>query len=120
VLDGLTVIGQLVKTAWASASSYRRSDHRGGANGARIALAPQELAGQQATTEAGAGVTRAAAATFRSPTRCAGSAAVEKAARDATTCRCRSSADVVMRRRNWTGSEKAFAWMNRRPMRSAT
>ena len=38
--SGLT-IGQLVKTAWASASTYRKSDHRGGANGARIALAPQ-------------------------------------------------------------------------------
>jgi catalase-peroxidase len=39
--SGLTV-GQLVKTAWASASSYRKSDHRGGANGARIRLAPQK------------------------------------------------------------------------------
>ena len=39
--SGLTV-GQLVKTAWASASTYRKSDHRGGANGARIALAPQK------------------------------------------------------------------------------
>ncbi len=35
-------IGQLVKTAWASASTYRKSDHRGGANGARIALEPQK------------------------------------------------------------------------------
>ncbi|MBC7584939.1 MAG: catalase/peroxidase HPI, partial [Tardiphaga sp.] len=34
-------IGDLVKTAWASASSYRRSDHRGGANGARLRLEPQ-------------------------------------------------------------------------------
>jgi catalase-peroxidase len=39
--SGLTV-AQLVKTAWASASTYRKSDHRGGANGARIALAPQK------------------------------------------------------------------------------
>ena len=39
--SGLTV-SQLVKTAWASASTYRKSDHRGGANGARIALAPQK------------------------------------------------------------------------------
>ncbi len=39
--SGLTV-SQLVKTAWASASSYRKSDHRGGANGARIRLAPQK------------------------------------------------------------------------------
>jgi catalase-peroxidase len=33
---------QLVKTAWASASTYRKTDHRGGANGARFALAPQK------------------------------------------------------------------------------
>ena len=39
--SGLTV-QQLVKTAWASASTYRKSDHRGGANGARIRLAPQK------------------------------------------------------------------------------
>ncbi|MBP6362717.1 MAG: catalase/peroxidase HPI [Novosphingobium sp.] len=37
---GLSV-SQLVKAAWASASTYRKSDHRGGANGARVALAPQ-------------------------------------------------------------------------------
>jgi catalase-peroxidase len=35
-------ISQLVNTAWASASSYRGSDKRGGANGARIRLAPQK------------------------------------------------------------------------------
>ncbi len=39
--SGLTV-SELVKTAWASASSYRGSDMRGGANGARIRLAPQK------------------------------------------------------------------------------
>ena len=38
--SGLTV-GELVSTAWASASTYRDSDKRGGANGARICLAPQ-------------------------------------------------------------------------------
>jgi catalase-peroxidase len=35
-------ISQLVATAWASASTFRGSDKRGGANGARIALAPQK------------------------------------------------------------------------------
>ena len=40
--SGLTV-SQLVSTAWASASTYRGSDKRGGANGARIRLAPQKF-----------------------------------------------------------------------------
>ena len=39
--SGLTV-AELVGTAWASASSFRASDMRGGANGARIALEPQQ------------------------------------------------------------------------------
>ncbi|MBD8678951.1 catalase/peroxidase HPI [Sphingomonas sp. CFBP 13720] len=84
--SGLT-IGQLVKTAWASASTYRRSDHRGGANGARIALAPQkdwpvnepdQL--QQVLAKLDdlrGGMSLADAIVL------AGSAAVEKAARDA-------------------------------------
>ncbi|WP_028295878.1 catalase/peroxidase HPI [Olivibacter sitiensis] len=60
VASGLT-ISQLVSTAWASASTFRGGDKRGGANGARIRLAPQkdwevnnpsELAGVLAKLEA--------------------------------------------------------------------
>ena len=39
--SGLT-ISQLVSTAWASASTFRKGDKRGGANGARVRLAPQK------------------------------------------------------------------------------
>jgi catalase-peroxidase len=41
VLDSGLSISQLVSTAWASASTYRDTDKRGGANGARVRLAPQ-------------------------------------------------------------------------------
>ena len=80
-------IGQLVKTAWASASSYRKSDHRGGANGARIRLAPQkdwavnepaELAAVLAKIESLRGGMSMADAIVL-----AGTAAVEQAAKDA-------------------------------------
>lgn len=39
--SGLTT-HELVETAWASASTYRKTDYRGGSNGARIALAPEK------------------------------------------------------------------------------
>jgi len=42
VLESGLSISQLVTTAWAAASSFRGSDKRGGANGARIRLAPQK------------------------------------------------------------------------------
>lgn len=84
--SGLTV-SELVKAAWASASTYRNSDHRGGANGARVRLAPQsgwaandpeELAKVLGVIEAHRGSLSMADAIVL-----AGSAAVEKAAKDA-------------------------------------
>jgi catalase-peroxidase len=84
--SGLT-ISEMVKAAWASASTYRNSDHRGGANGARVRLAPQkdwaandpeELAKVLGVIEQHRGALSIADAIVL-----AGSAAVEKAARDA-------------------------------------
>ncbi|TVR14364.1 MAG: catalase/peroxidase HPI [Balneolaceae bacterium] len=42
ILESGLSVSELVSTAWASASTYRNSDKRGGANGARVRLAPQK------------------------------------------------------------------------------
>jgi catalase-peroxidase len=96
VLDSGLSIGQLVATAWASASTFRGSDKRGGANGGRIRLDPQseweandpdELATVVRTLE---GIAEAfndrdddKRVSFADLVVLAGSAAVEKAAREA-------------------------------------
>jgi catalase-peroxidase len=94
--SGLTV-PQLVSTAWASASTFRGSDKRGGANGARVRLSPQkdwevnnpaELAGVLAKLEAIQHEFNASAAGGKKVSLAdlivlGGSAAVEKAAKDA-------------------------------------
>jgi len=80
-------IGQLVKAAWASASTYRRSDHRGGANGARIRLEPQRNWAVNEPEELGRVLSKIDE--LRGPLSMAdaivlaGTAAVEKAAKDA-------------------------------------
>ena len=95
VLDSGLSVGQLVSTAWASASSFRTTDKRGGANGARIRLEPQrswaanepeQLAKVLAKLEAIQGEFNQAGGAQISLADLivlAGSAAVEKAAQDA-------------------------------------
>jgi catalase-peroxidase len=94
--SGLTV-AQLVSTAWASASTFRGSDKRGGANGARVRLAPQkdwavnqpdQLAQILATLEGNRPQYNGAASGGKKISLAdlivlGGSAAVEKAAREA-------------------------------------
>jgi catalase-peroxidase len=95
VLESGLTTGQLVSTAWAAAASFRSTDKRGGANGARLRLEPQrswevnqpeQLASVLTTLE---GVQRefneagGAKISLADLIVLAGSAAVEKAARDA-------------------------------------
>jgi catalase-peroxidase len=87
---GLTV-SELVTTAWASASTFRGSDYRGGANGARIRLAPQkdwEVNQQTSISKVIATLEKLQAELDKKVSIAdlivlGGSAAVEKAARDA-------------------------------------
>ncbi|MFA7116671.1 MAG: catalase/peroxidase HPI [Bacteroidales bacterium] len=97
VLKSGLSISQLVSTAWASASSFRGSDKRGGANGARICLAPQKDWGVNNPTqltkvleklksiqkEFNSAQTNAKEVSFADFIILAGCAGVEKAAKDA-------------------------------------
>ncbi|MBN7820078.1 catalase/peroxidase HPI [Bowmanella yangjiangensis] len=88
--SGLTT-GELVATAWDSARTFRGSDYRGGANGARIRLAPQKdwHGNEPARLEKVLNVLEEIQSGFAKPVSIAdlivlgGSAAIEKAARDA-------------------------------------
>ena len=86
--SGLSV-GDLVRTAWASASTYRGSDHRGGANGARIRLEPQasweanEPEKLVKVLAALQGVRKGTNASMADTIVIAGAAAIEKAAKAA-------------------------------------
>ncbi|HET7884773.1 MAG TPA: catalase/peroxidase HPI [Bradyrhizobium sp.] len=88
--SGLTV-SQLVSTAWASASTFRGSDKRGGANGARIRLSPQKdwEVNQPAELKTVLGKLEAIQKEFGKKVSLAdlivlgGAAAIEKAAKDA-------------------------------------
>jgi catalase-peroxidase len=97
VLESGLTVPQLVSTAWASASTFRGSDKRGGANGARLRLQPQagwevnnpdQLAGVLRTLEGIASDFNASAAGGKKVSLAdliiiAGNAGVEKAAADA-------------------------------------
>ncbi|MEU4652236.1 catalase/peroxidase HPI [Nocardia fluminea] len=97
VLESGLSVAQLVKTAWASAASFRSTDKRGGANGARIRLEPQrnwevnepaELAKvlpvlEQIQQDFNAAATGGKAVSLADLIILAGSAAIEKAAGEA-------------------------------------
>ncbi len=97
ILDSGLTVPELVRTAWASAASFRAGDMRGGANGARVALAPQkdwaannpaELANVLSTlkgiqAEFNDGASRGTRVSLADVIVLAGAAAIEKAAADA-------------------------------------
>ncbi|KZE63735.1 hydroperoxidase [Fictibacillus phosphorivorans] len=91
ILNAGLSVSELVKMAWASASTYRNSDMRGGANGSRIRLAPQKdwEANEPAQLEKVLGIYQEIQNQLDTKVSLAdlivlgGSAAVEKAAKDA-------------------------------------
>jgi len=91
ILNSGLSTAELVATAWDSARTYRGSDYRGGANGARIRLAPQKdwEGNEPARLQKVLGALESIRAEFGKPVSMAdmivlaGSAAVEKAAKDA-------------------------------------
>ncbi|MEZ0341014.1 catalase/peroxidase HPI [Mycobacterium sp. pV006] len=97
LLDSGLTVQQLIKTAWASAGSYRGTDKRGGANGARVRLEPQKSweANEPVELEKALAVLERVQQDFNASATggkkvsladvivLGGSAAVEKAARDA-------------------------------------
>jgi catalase-peroxidase len=97
ILDSGLTVSELVRVAWGSAASYRDADMRGGANGARIALAPQnqwevnnpaELAKvlavlKEIQEDANSGFFNSDKVSLADLIVLGGSAAIEKAAKDA-------------------------------------
>jgi catalase-peroxidase len=95
ILGSSLTTAELVQTAWASAATWRGSDHRGGANGARIRLAPQKdwevndpaqlakvLAALEAAKRDFDGAAGGKTVSLADLIVLAGTAAVEKAAKD--------------------------------------
>ena len=96
ILDSVLSVSQLISVAWASASTFRNSDKRGGANGARLSLSPQKYWDVNEPIQLGKvlDILNAIKDDFNSSNEkkqvsladlivLAGSAAVEKAAKDA-------------------------------------
>lgn len=96
LLDSGLTVPELVRTAWASAATFRNSDMRGGANGARLALAPQKdwMVNNPSESAKVIGKLREIQKSFNESSRntqisladlivLGGAAAVEKAAKDA-------------------------------------
>ncbi len=130
--SGLTV-AELVTTAWASASTWRGSDHRGGANGGRIRLAPQKdwevnqpeqlarvLAVYERIKAEFDGAQGGKQVSIADLIVLGGSVGIEQAAKAAVMpSRCRSRRAGPMRRPSRPMWRASRCW-SRAPMRSAT